>query len=120
MFPSERPKSRSRSRGVSTCRCRIRSLMLGACSAIVLITVSPNSSRFSSQLPSFKLYGAYKLKEGNLDEKRDEFGDTVINTIAEFITLLIPIAFLQVVRRILNKARHDVFARRSHGRISQT
>src|SRR5688500_20189099 len=36
--------------------------MFGACSAIVSITVSPNSSRFSSQFPSFRLYGAYWTK----------------------------------------------------------
>src|SRR5688500_19880027 len=36
--------------------------MFGACSAIVSITVSPNSSRFSSQFPSFRLYGAYCTK----------------------------------------------------------
>jgi phytoene dehydrogenase-like protein len=28
-------------------------------------------------------YAPYNLKEGNWDEKRDEFGDTVIDTIAE-------------------------------------
>src|SRR5689334_16598322 len=36
--------------------------MFGACSAIVSITVSPNSSRFSSQFPSLRLYGAYCTK----------------------------------------------------------
>src|SRR5215510_991620 len=36
--------------------------MLGACSAIVSTTVLPNSSRFSSQFPSFNLYGAYCTK----------------------------------------------------------
>jgi phytoene dehydrogenase-like protein len=31
----------------------------------------------------FVQYAPYNLKEGNWDEKREEFGDTVINTIAE-------------------------------------
>jgi len=31
----------------------------------------------------FVQYAPYNLKEGNWDEKRDEFGDTVIDTIAE-------------------------------------
>ena len=31
----------------------------------------------------FVQYAHYNLKEGTWDEKRDEFGDTVINTIAE-------------------------------------
>jgi len=31
----------------------------------------------------FVQYAPYNLKEGNWDDKRDEFGDTVINTIAE-------------------------------------
>ena len=31
----------------------------------------------------FVQYAPYKLKEGNWDEQREEFGDTVINTIAE-------------------------------------
>ena len=31
----------------------------------------------------FVQYAPYKLKEGTWDEKREEFGDTVINTIAE-------------------------------------
>src|SRR6266852_3586506 len=38
------------------------SLIFGACSAMVSITVSPNSSRWSSQFPSFRLYGAYCTK----------------------------------------------------------
>src|SRR5213595_667148 len=32
----------------------------------------------------FVQYAPYDLKEGNWDDKRDEFGDTVINTIAEY------------------------------------
>ena len=32
----------------------------------------------------FVQYAPYNLKEGNWDEKREEFGDTVINTLAEF------------------------------------
>jgi len=32
----------------------------------------------------FVQYAPYNLKEGNWDDKRDEFGDTVINTIAEY------------------------------------
>ena len=32
----------------------------------------------------FVQYAPYNLKEGNWDDKREEFGDTVINTIAEF------------------------------------
>src|SRR5688572_8250549 len=32
----------------------------------------------------FVQYAPYNLKEGNWDEKREEFGDTVINTIAEY------------------------------------
>lgn len=32
----------------------------------------------------FVQYAPYNLKEGNWDEKREEFGDTVIDTIAEF------------------------------------
>src|SRR5260370_17705550 len=31
----------------------------------------------------FVQYAPYNLKEGNWDEKREEFGDTVIDTIAE-------------------------------------
>src|ERR1041385_5551010 len=62
MFPSDSPNSRSRSKGVNTCRSMIKSLLFGACSAIVSTTVLPNSSRLSSQLPSFKLYGAYCTK----------------------------------------------------------
>ncbi len=31
----------------------------------------------------FVQYAPYNLKEGNWDDKREEFGDTVINTIAE-------------------------------------
>ena len=31
----------------------------------------------------FVQYAPYNLKEGTWDEKRDEFGDTVVNTIAE-------------------------------------
>src|SRR5215472_10976074 len=37
-------------------------LMFGACSAIVLITASPNASRFSSHVPLASLYGAYCTK----------------------------------------------------------
>src|SRR5207247_5542321 len=32
----------------------------------------------------FVQYAPYHLKEGSWDEKREEFGDTVINTLAEF------------------------------------
>jgi phytoene dehydrogenase-like protein len=32
----------------------------------------------------FVQYAPYHLKEGNWDEKREEFGDTVINTISEY------------------------------------
>src|SRR5882672_3508799 len=35
----------------------------GACSAIVSTTTSPNASRRSSQVPSFKWYGAYCTKQ---------------------------------------------------------
>src|SRR5690348_1261304 len=34
-------------------------------------------------LSCFVQYAPYNLKEGNWDEKRDEFGDTVVDTIAE-------------------------------------
>src|SRR5204862_318466 len=51
ILPSVKPNSRSRSSGVSTCRCRMMSRMLGACSAIVSITASPNASRRSSHVP---------------------------------------------------------------------
>src|SRR5687767_2209540 len=33
----------------------------------------------------FVQYAPYNLKEGNWDDKREEFGDTVINTIAEYV-----------------------------------
>ncbi|MNC92768.1 hypothetical protein D3C83_92590 [compost metagenome] len=36
--------------------------MFGAYSASVSITVSPSASRWSSQVPSFKWYGAYCTK----------------------------------------------------------
>ena len=49
------PNSRSMSSGVSTCRCRMMFLMFGAYSAIVSITVSPNASRWSSQVPSLQV-----------------------------------------------------------------
>src|SRR5579862_3352532 len=49
MLPSLSPHSRSRSSGVTTWRCRMMSLMLGAYSAMVLTTVSPNASFWSSQ-----------------------------------------------------------------------
>src|SRR5687767_15945024 len=35
----------------------------GACSAMVLTTVSPNASRCSSHEPSFRWYGAYCTKQ---------------------------------------------------------
>ena len=51
ILPSVRPHSRSRSSGVTTCRCSTMSLMFGAYSASVSITVSPSNSRWSSQVP---------------------------------------------------------------------
>src|SRR5580692_10239891 len=38
-------------------------LMLGACSAMVLMTASPKASRWSSQVPLASLYGAYCTKQ---------------------------------------------------------
>ena len=52
MLPSVSPKSRSMSSGVNTCRWRMMLLMLGAYSAMVSMTVSPNASRCSSHVPS--------------------------------------------------------------------
>jgi len=43
-------------------------------------TVAPPGKHVMS---CFVQYAPYNLKEGNWDEKRDEFGDTVIDTIAE-------------------------------------
>src|SRR6267378_4718486 len=63
MFPSVSPHSRSRSSGVTTWRCKMMSLILGAYSAIVLMTASPNFSFSVSQLsPGASLYGAYCTK----------------------------------------------------------
>ena len=62
MLPSPSPHSRSRSSGVSTCRCRISFFRFGAYWETVSTTVSPNASRFSSQVPSRSLYGAYWTK----------------------------------------------------------
>src|ERR1700751_4267207 len=63
MLPSVRPNSRSRSSGVTTCRCKMMSRMLGAYSAMVSITVSPNFSFSVSQCrPGASLYGAYCTK----------------------------------------------------------
>ena len=66
MLPSVRPIVRSMSSGVSTWRPTMMSLMLGANSAIRLITASPNLSRLplSSHVPSSgaSLYGAYWTK----------------------------------------------------------
>src|SRR5271165_6631523 len=55
MLPSVSPHSRSRSSGVTTWRPTIMSLRFGANSAMVLITLSPKASRFSSQVPSLNL-----------------------------------------------------------------
>src|SRR5208283_5194643 len=49
MLPSLSPHSRSRSSGVTTWRCRMMSLILGAYSAMVLTTASPNFSLSVSQ-----------------------------------------------------------------------
>src|SRR5689334_15747076 len=62
MLPSDNPNLCSISRGVSTCRCRMMSRKFGAYSERVLMTLSPNSSRFSSQFPSLRWYGAYWTK----------------------------------------------------------
>src|SRR5207253_11074241 len=39
----------------------------------------------------FVQYAPYNLKEGNWDDKREEFGDTVINTIAEYAPNLLDV-----------------------------
>src|SRR6476469_2644656 len=51
---------------------------------------------------------------------RGVFAERFDDSVAEFLTLLIPRAFLQVIWRVLNKARHDVLARRRDRRIGQT
>src|SRR5208282_5710187 len=67
MLPSLSPHSRSRSSGVTTWRCRMMSLMLGAYSAMVLTTASPNFSFSVSQLrPGASLYGAYCTKHDKM------------------------------------------------------
>ena len=65
MFPCVSPNSRSRSSGVNTCRPIMILFRLGANSAIVLTTLSPNRSRCSSHVPSpsASLYGAYCTKQ---------------------------------------------------------
>src|SRR5918996_53752 len=63
MFPSVSPYVRSRSRGVSTCRATTDLGTFGAYSAIVARTRSPNSSRFSSQVPSRRRYGTNWTKQ---------------------------------------------------------
>src|SRR5213594_2949038 len=65
MFPCVSPNSRSRSSGVNTCRPIIIFFRLGANSAIVLTTLSPNRWPCSSHVPSpsASLYGAYCTKQ---------------------------------------------------------
>src|SRR5260370_24915613 len=63
LLPCVRQNSRSRSSGVSTWRPMMMSLMLGAYSAMVLMTFSPKASFCSSQVPWASLYGAYCTKQ---------------------------------------------------------
>src|SRR5579863_723758 len=64
MLPSLSPHSRSRSSGVTTIFSMMMSLILGAYSAIVSMTVLPNASFSVSQFnPGRNLYGAYCTKQ---------------------------------------------------------
>src|SRR5215510_2152905 len=47
-------------------------------------------------------------------------GKRVDDGVSEFIALFIPRSLLEMVRCVLNKARHDVLARRRNGGICQT
>src|SRR6185369_17556825 len=53
-------------------------------------------------------------------EIRGELAQRVYHHISECLLLLIPITAGEMVRRVLDKARHHMFPRRRHGRIGKT